>query len=907
MTTSLDELLEGAQLRGDDPADRFIEWLVKDVAPGRLLEELQNTARLCTYKHLEHEPGHPGDLLHGRRAAPEFEAFLAASSQAPAWLDPPRVARGTEFFRRYVAAASLALGTASLPTCYCWSREAQVLMRTQRLARDLPRRILETAQFVLDVMSPDGLRLGQPYARGVRAVQKVRLLHAVVRYILRHRRSMYAVALSQHQATGPAELMRAGQANPWLGLLLPGPPDEARTTQAQTVIAINQEELAGTLVTFSIVILQSLERVGIQMSEQEKLDYLFAWKLVGHLLGIEPQLLEYTGDMARAEQLRLGLMRRQRRQTDNARLLTSALSDYLAQDINLLFGADRWLPVQRIPKLCMRLLLEPETLAADGVRLDLIDRLLYGPFYLAMLVLGHLQNKRWVGALSKFLFGYLIRKVWGWRKVPFAPQPAEPVTQPAAPAPSSAAEPGPAARLENWSATLQTRPARVEHPSSAGAIAHILGDAQQYPSPVRVMGSYHSTTPCSSADSGTIIRVDRLARVLEIGPDFVEAEAGALYIDVAHELDRRGLEFYVNLQIGNITMGAAACSTTKDGAFPGEFAQASSYCTAMTMVTPDGKVRTISDAEPGLMQAARCSHGLLGVVCAARFRVRPIQPIAIEHRDISLEQFLQQLPALMAGDHSLEYYLYPFIDRVTLQIRSKTQAAGRVNHWVWPLRNFSVSIAVPAAARWLGSLRWPGLAQALSGAFYGFSGHALQWFCSAAKTHASEQTTQYLEPPGRYGFTFGLWSFPVARFAPILRDYVALLKAHYAQTGWRSHMPTVGYLVSCDANALLSYSMAGPVLTIDPTGFGGEGWDRFIDRYNAFCCERGGIPLLNQTPRLSREQVRRSFGERLQRFEQIRRTMDPGNRLLNPYFADLLQGEAPDLSASPVTDSAPGR
>ena len=310
----------------------------------------------------------------------------------------------------------------------------------------------------------------------------------------------------------------------------------------------------------------------------------------------------------------------------------------------------------------------------------------------------------------------------------------------------------------------------------------------------------------------------------------------------------------------------------------------------MTMVLPDGSVLTITDAEPELMRAARCSHGLFGVVCAVRFRVRPIQPIAIKHRDITLEQFLLELPTLMAGDHSLEYHLYPFIDRVTLQIRSKTQAAGRVNHWVWPLRNFSVSIAVPAVARWLASIRWPWLSQVLSGAFYWTSGHALQWFCSAAKTHASAQTTDYLEPPGRYGFTFGLWSFPVDQFAQTLRDYVALLKEHYAQTGWRSHMPTVGYFVSQDANALLSYSLAGPVLTIDPTGFGGADWDLFLERYNAFCCARGGIPLLNLTPGLSADQARRSFGERLQSFEAMRRSMDPGNRLLNPYFALLLQG-----------------
>ena len=253
MALTMDELLDAARWRGDEPADRLIESLVKDVDPEHLLDYLQNTARLCSTMHLENEPGHPGDPMHSRRAPPEFEAFLATSCQAPAWLDPQRVARGAELFRLHVAAASLALGAASLPTCYCWTREAQVLILTQRLARDVPRRILETAQFVLDVMSRDGLRLGLPYARGVRAVQKVRLLHAVVRYILRHREAMYAVALRQHGAASPAELMRAGHANPWLGLLMPGSPDETQAAPTQALVPINQEELAGTLLTFSPV------------------------------------------------------------------------------------------------------------------------------------------------------------------------------------------------------------------------------------------------------------------------------------------------------------------------------------------------------------------------------------------------------------------------------------------------------------------------------------------------------------------------------------------------------------------------------------------------------------------------------------------------------------------------------
>lgn len=527
----------------------------------------------------------------------------------------------------------------------------------------------------------------------------------------------------------------------------------------------------------------------------------------------------------------------------------------------------------------MWMLLEPETRSALDLKLDRIDRWLYPLYHAFSAGVGSLQNVRWIGRLSETLFGWLSARVWGWSHLPLAQRSSDlPLQRDAE------------ALLANWSASVQTRPARVAHPSSTRELAEILLDENQFPSPVRPMGCYHSTTPCSSADGGTILRFDRFKRVLEIGPDFVETEPGALYVDVAHELHRRGLEFYVNLQIGNITMAAAACSTTKDGAFPGEYAQASSYCTAMTLVLADGSTCRIDEqSTPELMQVARCSHGLLGVVCAVRFRVRRIEPVSIEHRNMSVEQFLRELPALKDCGGSIEYYLYPFLERVTVQIRRKSDAGGEANRWVWKLRNFNVSRVVPLAAHAIEAVPGRALRDGVSALFYRVASRGLQWVCRAKRTYASGQTTRYRQPPGRLGFSFGLWGFAEADFPQALRDYIALTKRHYAETGYRSHMLTVGYVVSPDTNALLSYSWSGRTITIDPTGFAGKEWDRFLDAYNDFCCEHGGIPLLNQTPRLTASHVRRAFGERLARFEEVRRKFDPENRLLNPYFEQLLQ------------------
>ena len=49
-----------------------------------------------------------------------------------------------------------------------------------------------------------------------------------------------------------------------------------------------------------------------------------------------------------------------------------------------------------------------------------------------------------------------------------------------------------------------------------------------------------------------------------------------------------------------------------------------------------------------------------------------------------------------------------------------------------------------------------------------------------------------------------------------------------------------------------------------------------------------GTPLFNQTNLLTRGQVEKAFGDRLKTFDRYRRRFDPTDRLLNPFFKDLL-------------------
>ncbi len=127
-------------------------------------------------------------------------------------------------------------------------------------------------------------------------------------------------------------------------------------------------------------------------------------------------------------------------------------------------------------------------------------------------------------------------------------------------------------------------------------------------------------------------------------------------------------------------------------------------------------------------------------------------------------------------------------------------------------------------------------------------------------TIPTDQMIRYPDVAGRSKYTFSIWAFPEERYAEILREYFHWVTS----TG----------------------------ITIDPCSTAAPGWTDFLDAYNVFCSEHEAKPLLNQTPRLTRAQVGRAFGDRIDRFEEYRRRFDPEDRLLNSYFRDLLHTRA---------------
>lgn len=448
--------------------------------------------------------------------------------------------------------------------------------------------------------------------------------------------------------------------------------------------------------------------------------------------------------------------------------------------------------------------------------------------------------------------------------------------------------------LTNWEGSIGSDPRVVVRPRNVDDLVQIMRDTAKYPAPVRARGSGHSTSHCGVADRGTVVHMSAMNRVLEIGTDTVTAEAGALYIDVAHALAQRGLQFYVNIELGNLTMGSAACTATKDASLPDEVGQVNSYCVAMKLVTPAGEIVHITDQDPELLRAARSSYGLFGIVYEVTFRLQRLRAMATHHKSFKLDEFITQLPALRARRESLMLYLFPFLDRVAVEFRSYHDDPSPPNRLLWRFRNWMWKNGAPGfgylCTRFI---PWRWLRYKILDHFYRAMLFVLDLFLRDRNTSAADQIIRYPERSSWTRYTFSIWAFPVAEYPQVLRDYYRFCRDYYREHGYRCNLLNVGYRIAGDRDNLLSYSWDGEVLTVDPVATGGPGWDDFLKAYNAFCSERGGSALFNQTKWFAPAQARRAFGDRLDQLEEIRKRFDPDDRLLNEYFAAVLRTGVP--------------
>ncbi|MFD9569052.1 oxygenase MpaB family protein [Streptomyces sp. NPDC059982] len=182
--------------------------------------------------------------------------YLEATRVPPAWVDWGEMEKARLFFIDNSVHITTALSFAAMPACYLVPHVAKLLSATHGL--EYPsKRMAETGQFTVYLMQPDAFEAG---SRFIPAAQKVRLLHASIRHHLTRENRWDSGAL--------------------------GTP-------------ICQEDMIGGQMFFSMLVLDSLHRLGIHMSTEGAEAYYYAWRVVGAMLGVDQDAVPKSLDEAR--------------------------------------------------------------------------------------------------------------------------------------------------------------------------------------------------------------------------------------------------------------------------------------------------------------------------------------------------------------------------------------------------------------------------------------------------------------------------------------------------------------------------------------------------------------------------------------------------------------------------------
>jgi ER-bound oxygenase mpaB/B'/Rubber oxygenase, catalytic domain len=246
------EYLQAKRLESDDFADKTVNHVLKDSHDKAVLNKLFATLN-------RNNQALPEDLPI------EIREYFEKSSKLPEWANQDLIDFGQDFYLQNGILICMLLFYKSLPECYTGAKGSLVLLQTAQLddrsasLDKLSWRLAYTGTFIFRTMMPNALK---PRKKGIIATQEIRLIHATVRYYIMNR---------------------------------------ARSWDVENMgFPINQEDMAGTLMAFSALVLEGLETLGVKMTVTEREAYIHCWRVIGHILGVKEEMIPVNANDALA-------------------------------------------------------------------------------------------------------------------------------------------------------------------------------------------------------------------------------------------------------------------------------------------------------------------------------------------------------------------------------------------------------------------------------------------------------------------------------------------------------------------------------------------------------------------------------------------------------------------------------
>lgn len=254
-------------------------------------------------------------------------------AQLSATFSSEDLARGQDFFNDYASDIMLLLGFLSLPYCYAAAYGAEVLVQSRRILEDPARRLMDTASFVFDVTHKKAFDAS---GKALVSILRVRLLHAATRWYINQ--------------SGKWDSKEKGK-------------------------PINQEDMAGTNLSFSLIAIRGLRKLGKFIEPKKAFDYIDYWNKIGLLLGLNPDLIPRNNK--EAFHLEKEIRFRHFKTSEAGLQLTNSLYRYYEKAV-----LDS--PLEGLTKAFMIHLLGDKVARQLGLEIGNYERLVFKPYQMFM-------------------------------------------------------------------------------------------------------------------------------------------------------------------------------------------------------------------------------------------------------------------------------------------------------------------------------------------------------------------------------------------------------------------------------------------------------------------------------------------------------------------------------------------
>jgi L-gulonolactone oxidase len=229
----------------------------------------------------------------------------------------------------------------------------------------------------------------------------------------------------------------------------------------------------------------------------------------------------------------------------------------------------------------------------------------------------------------------------------------------------------------NWAGNQRAASAQVARPTSTAEVAAVVRDAAAAGRSVKAVGSGHSFTGAAVTD-GLLLDLSRLSGPVSVdeATRLVTVPAGTALSTLNQLLAEHGLAL-PNLGDIDAQTIAGAISTGTHGT-GGRLGCLSTFVTALTLVTASGEVLTCDATErPDVFAAARVGLGALGVLTEVTLRCVDAFVLRADERPAPLAEVLAGLDEHVAGNDHVEFYWFPYTERVQLKRNNRVPADDR--------------------------------------------------------------------------------------------------------------------------------------------------------------------------------------------------------------------------------------